>query len=53
MHGLQRRAGPAGATDGPGRTVTVHQTQRWISHDQTLYVVTFSAVDSQAVAVAG
>ncbi len=27
---------------------TVHQTQRWISHDQTLYVVTFSAVESQA-----
>lgn len=26
----------------------VHQTQRWISHDQTLYVVTFSAVESQA-----
>ncbi|WP_151526130.1 DcrB-related protein [Serinicoccus kebangsaanensis] len=27
---------------------TVHQTQRWISHDGTLYVVTLSAVDSQA-----
>lgn len=27
---------------------TVHQTQRWVSHDKTLYVVTFSAVDSQA-----
>jgi hypothetical protein len=26
---------------------TVHQTQRWVSHDGTLYVVTFSAVDSQ------
>ncbi|ANS80410.1 hypothetical protein SGUI_3014 [Serinicoccus hydrothermalis] len=28
--------------------VTVHQTQRWVSHEGTLYVVTFSAVDSQA-----
>ncbi|GGK65563.1 hypothetical protein [Ornithinimicrobium pekingense] len=28
--------------------VAVHQTQRWISHDGTLYVVTFSAVESQA-----
>lgn len=27
---------------------TVHQTQRWISHDGTLYVVTLSAVESQA-----
>lgn len=27
---------------------SVHQTQRWVSHDQTLYVVTFSAVESQA-----
>lgn len=27
---------------------TVHQTQRWVSHDQTLYVVTFSAVETQA-----
>lgn len=27
---------------------TVHQTQRWVSHDETLYVVTFSAVDTQA-----
>lgn len=26
----------------------VHQTQRWISHDGTLYVLTFSAVESQA-----
>lgn len=26
----------------------VHQTQRWVSHDGTLYVVTFSAVESQA-----
>lgn len=26
----------------------IHQTQRWISHDGTLYVVTFSAVASQA-----
>lgn len=26
---------------------TVHQTQRWITHDRTLYVVTFSAVESQ------
>ncbi len=30
----------------------VHQTQRWISHDGTLYVVTFSAVESQAEDVA-
>lgn len=35
-----------GATEG--EPATVHQTQRWISHDQTLYVVTFSAVESQA-----
>lgn len=41
----------------PGYTVvrtvgdtTVHQTQRWISHEGTLYSVTFSAVDSQAKA---
>lgn len=27
---------------------TVHQTQRWVTHDKTLYVVTFSAVESQA-----
>ncbi|OLT17297.1 hypothetical protein BJF86_07465 [Serinicoccus sp. CNJ-927] len=27
---------------------TVHQTQRWVSHEGTLYVVTFSAVESQA-----
>lgn len=26
---------------------TVHQTQRWVTHDKTLYVVTFSAVESQ------
>ncbi|WP_299519744.1 DcrB-related protein [uncultured Serinicoccus sp.] len=27
---------------------TVHQTQRWVSHEGTLYVVTLSAVESQA-----
>lgn len=27
---------------------TVHQTQRWVSHEGTLYVVTFSAIESQA-----
>lgn len=27
---------------------TVHQTQRWISHEGTLYVVTLSAVESQS-----
>lgn len=38
----------------PGYTVvrevndtTIHQTQRWISHDGTLYSVTLSVVDSQ------
>lgn len=30
----------------------VHQVQRWINHDDTLYVVTFSAVESQAAATA-
>lgn len=29
-------------------SVTVHQTQRWVQRDDTLYVVTFSAVESQA-----
>lgn len=32
---------------------TVHQTQRWVSHEGTLYVVTFSAIDSRAEDVAG
>jgi hypothetical protein len=39
----------------PGYTIvrevqgsTVHQTQRWISHDGTLYVVTFSVVEGEA-----
>ena len=39
----------------PGYTIvrtvegrTLHQTQRWISHDRTLYVVTLSAVESEA-----
>ncbi|MFK5634664.1 MULTISPECIES: hypothetical protein [unclassified Ornithinimicrobium] len=39
----------------PGYTIvrevqgsTVHQTQRWISHDGTLYVVTFSVVESES-----
>lgn len=40
----------AGETEG--EVAVVHQTQRWISHDQTLYVVTFSAVESQAGATA-
>lgn len=31
---------------------TVHQTQRWVSHDGTLYVVTLSAVESQSDAAA-
>lgn len=30
----------------------MHQTQRWISHEGTLYVVTFSAVETQAEAAA-
>lgn len=30
----------------------VHQVQRWINHDDTLYVVTFSAVESQSAATA-
>ena len=44
----------------PGYTVvrtvgdtTVHQTQRWISHEGTLYSVTFSVVDSQVKATQG
>ncbi|GAA5158575.1 hypothetical protein [Ornithinimicrobium tianjinense] len=39
----------------PGYTIvrkvegrTLHQTQRWISHDKTLYVVTLSTVGSEA-----
>ena len=41
----------SGATDeagGTGATVSVRETQRWVSHDESLYVVTFSAVESQA-----
>lgn len=45
--------------DAPGYTLVrevkdtqVHQTQRWINHDKKLYVVTFSAVESQAEDVA-
>ncbi|AXH97650.1 hypothetical protein [Ornithinimicrobium avium] len=41
--------------DAPGYTLVrevkdtqVHQVQRWINHDDKLYVVTFSAVESQA-----
>lgn len=30
----------------------VHQTQRWINHDKVLYVITFSAVESQSEDVA-
>lgn len=44
----------------PGYTVvrdvggtTVHQTQRWISHEGTLYSVTLSAVEAQAEATEG
>lgn len=40
--------------DAPGYTVvrevngtTIHQTQRWVSHDGTLFSVTLSVVDSQ------
>lgn len=46
---------PVDGNRAPGYTLirdvqgsTIHQTQRWISHDGTLYVVTFSAIDSQA-----
>lgn len=46
---------PVDGNRAPGYTLvrdvqgsTVHQTQRWISHDGTLYVVTFSAIESQA-----
>lgn len=46
---------PVDGNEAPGYTLvreiqdsTVHQTQRWISHDGTLYVVTMSAVESQA-----
>ncbi|GAA1171001.1 hypothetical protein GCM10009584_09960 [Ornithinimicrobium humiphilum] len=46
---------PVDGNRAPGYTlvrevdgVSVHQTQRWVSHDGTLYVVTFSAVESQA-----
>lgn len=41
--------------EAPGYTLVrevedakVHQTQRWMNHDKKLYVITFSAVDSQA-----
>lgn len=44
----------------PGYTVvrevddtTIHQTQRWVSHDGTLYSVTLSVVESQAGATTG
>ena len=44
----------------PGYTVvrevndtTIHQTQRWISHDGTLYSVTLSVVDTQVGAAEG
>lgn len=44
----------------PGYTVvrevndtTIHQTQRWVSHDGTLYSVTLSVVDSQVEATEG
>ena len=46
---------PVDGNRAPGYTLirdvqgsTIHQTQRWISHDGTLYVVTFSAIESQA-----
>lgn len=46
--------------DAPGYTVqrevdgtTIHQTQRWVSHDGTLYSVTLSVVDSQVEATEG
>ncbi|WP_131105419.1 hypothetical protein [Ornithinimicrobium sufpigmenti] len=51
---------PVDGNRAPGYTLvrdvqgsTIHQTQRWISHDGTLYVVTFSAIDSQAEEAAG
>jgi hypothetical protein len=50
---------PVDGNRAPGYTLvrdvqgtTVHQTQRWISHQGILHVVTFSAVESQAAAVA-
>ncbi|WP_192498577.1 hypothetical protein [Ornithinimicrobium pratense] len=46
---------PVDGNRAPGYTLvrdvqgsTIHQTQRWISHDGTLYVVTFSVIESQA-----
>lgn len=51
---------PVDGNRAPGYTLvrdvqgsTIHQTQRWISHDGTLYVVTFSAIESQAEDAAG
>lgn len=51
---------PVDGNRAPGYTLvrdvqgsTIHQTQRWISHDGTLYVVTFSAIESQADEAAG
>lgn len=46
---------PVDGNRAPGYTLvrdvqgsTIHQTQRWISNQGTLYVVTFSAIESQA-----
>lgn len=51
---------PVDGNRAPGYTLirdvqgsTIHQTQRWISHDGTLHVVTFSAIESQADEAAG
>lgn len=51
---------PVDGNRAPGYTLvrdvqgsTIHQTQRWISNQGTLYVVTFSAIESQAEDAAG
>lgn len=51
---------PVDGNRAPGYTLvrdvqgsTIHQTQRWISNQGTLYVVTFSAIESQAEGAAG